>query len=129
MAAEKQFENKVKKYLESLGIYPLGLEKQKIKATPIGYYEKRWGGGQFTKKGLPDMHIVINGINIDVELKAPNGKPSELQLHNIKQIDDSGSYAILLYPNQYEIFQSFINALICGMKKNAETFYEELKRK
>lgn len=35
----------------------------------IGYYEKRWGGG-YSKAGLPDMHIVVTGINIDAELKA-----------------------------------------------------------
>ena len=44
MAAEKNFENQVKKWLQSEGIYPLGIEQQKITVTPCGYWEKRWGG-------------------------------------------------------------------------------------
>lgn len=66
MAAEKNFENRVKKWLQGLGIYPLGTAKDKMPVPPIGYYEKRWGGG-YSKKGLPDMHIVANGISLDVE--------------------------------------------------------------
>ena len=54
------------------------------------------------------MHIVINGYNIDVELKAPNGKPSELQLFMIDQINDSGSLAMLLYPKDFERFKKVI---------------------
>lgn len=78
MAAEKNFENKVKRYLESIGVYDLGTGADKMKVAPCGYYEKRWGGG-YSKAGLPDMHIVVCGVNLDVELKASNGRPSELQ--------------------------------------------------
>lgn len=59
MAAEKQFENRVKRYLETLGIYPLGCAHDKMTVPPVGYYEKRWGGG-YSKAGLPDMNQVIN---------------------------------------------------------------------
>lgn len=110
MAAEKNFENKVKKWLESQGVYPLGTAKQKMKVSPCGYYEKRWGGG-YSKKGLPDMHIVVNGINIDAELKASNGKPSELQKHNVKQINNSCSIAMVLYPEGFEQFKSIVEGV------------------
>ena len=55
MAGEKNFENRLKRWLESMGIYPLGHPKDKIMVHPCGYYEKRWGGGRFQKSGLPDM--------------------------------------------------------------------------
>lgn len=111
MAAEKNFENKVKRWLESIGIYPLGtaIEEKPVKA--IGYYEKRWGGG-YTKAGLPDMHLTVNGISIDVELKASNGKPSELQKHNIKQINNSGAIALLLYPDGFREFQEMVKGVM-----------------
>ena len=80
--------------------------------SPCGYYEKRWGGGVYTKKGLPDMHIVVNGINIDAELKAPNGRPSELQKHNVVQINQSGSIAMILYPDGFEKFKNIILGVI-----------------
>ncbi len=110
MAAEKNFENQVKRWLESEGIYPLGTEQQKITVTPCGYWEKRWGGG-YSKKGLPDMHIVVNGINIDAELKASDGKPSELQKHNVVQINQSGSIAMVLYPEGFEQFKSIVKGV------------------
>lgn len=108
IAAEKNFENRLKKWLEKQGIYPLGTPKQNITVSPCGYYEKRWGGGVYTKKGLPDLHIVANGINIDVEVKAPNGRPSELQKHNVVQINQSGSIAMILYPDGFENFKKLI---------------------
>lgn len=108
MAQEKNFENRVKRWLESEGIYPLGTPKQKMMAKPIGYYEKRWGGGNFTKSGLPDMHIVVNGKSIDIELKAPNGRPSELQLFTIDQINESGGKAFIAYPKDFENLKKII---------------------
>lgn len=110
MAAEKNFENRLKNWLESEGIYPIGIEKQKITLKPCGYYEKRWGGG-YSKKGLPDMHIVVNGINIDAELKASNGRPSDLQKHNIIQVNSSGSIAMILYPEGFEEFKSIVKGV------------------
>lgn len=70
--------------------------------NPIGYYEKRWGGGQFTKSGLPDMHVVINGKSIDLELKAPNGRVSDLQLFTIAQINNCGGIARVVYPKNFD---------------------------
>lgn len=96
MPAEKSFENKVKRYLESNGIYPFGTPTQNITVPVVGYYEKRWGGGQFSKSGLPDLHIVIRGRSIESELKAPNGKPSVLQLKNLELINLSDSIGHIL---------------------------------
>ncbi len=107
MAAEKQFENQVKEYLKTQGIYPLGVEKQKIKASPCGYYEKRWGNA-FTPSGLPDMHLVIRGVSVEVELKAENGKPSELQKKMLNQIVESGGIGFILYPKNFDKFKDLI---------------------
>ena len=38
MAAEKNFEHKMTKFLESKGIYALGTERQKMTVDPCGYY-------------------------------------------------------------------------------------------
>ena len=111
LAAEKQFENKVKRFLESEGIYPLGCPKQDMTIKPCGYWEKRWGGGKFTKAGLPDMHIVVCGISVEVELKAPNGRPSELQKKMIEQIKNSGGIAEIIYPKDFESFKILIKNL------------------
>ena len=108
MAQEKSFEEKLKKWLESEGIYALGTPQQDMVAEPCGFWLKRWGGGKYTKSGLPDMQIVVNTVNIEVELKAPNGRPSELQKQKLNQIDDAGCIGFVLYPSDFEKFQKLI---------------------
>jgi hypothetical protein len=108
MAAEKSFEERLKNWLESEGIYALGTERQKMTTPPCGYWEKRWGGGNYIKAGMPDMHIVVNSISLEVELKAPNGRPSELQKQKLNQIDDAGCIALVLFPKDFDAFKDLI---------------------
>ena len=108
MSAEKSFEDKLKDWLESEGIYALGTEQQKMTTAPCGYWEKRWGGGKYIKSGMPDMHIVVNGISIEAELKAPNGRPSALQIQKLNQIDNAGCIAMVLFPKDFENFKKLI---------------------
>lgn len=103
MASEKNFENKIKKYLEGKGCWFL----------------KYWGGAAYTKSGIPDLLVCCNGYFVGIEVKAPNGKPSELQLYNIRKISESGGIGIVLYPNQYEEFESLFENLISGNHSNA----------
>lgn len=126
MAAEKNFENKVKRFLQSVGIYPLGYDPHKMTVSPIGYFEKRWGGGTFTKSGLPDLHIVCNGHSVDVELKAETGRVSELQKTMIRQIRNAGGFAFVLYPAGYSDFVKFITDLKCEIF-NREALPEVMK--
>lgn len=101
----------MKKWLESEGIYPLGHPLDKMPVPPCGYYEKRWGGGRYQKSGLPDMRIVVNGIALEVELKATAGTPSELQKHNIRQINRAGGLGFILYPEGFQAFQSIVKGV------------------
>lgn len=111
MAQEKNLENRVKKWLQSVGIYPVGTPKNKMAVAPKGYYEKRFGNA-FVVAGLPDMHISVLSEDIEIELKAPNGKPSDLQLHMIEQMSDTGAIAYVLYenlPDKYKNDKRFID--------------------
>lgn len=107
MGPEKRLENKLKTYLKSVGVYPLGTPPDSMPVAPIGYYEKRWGGG-FTKAGLPDMHICIKGRSIDIELKATQGVLSELQRFMIDQINGSCCEAHVMYPRDFETIKKVI---------------------
>ena len=95
MALEKNFENKVKAYLKEKGAWVL----------------KYWGGAAYTKSGIPDLLVCFNSWFLGIELKAPNGRPSELQLYNLRQITKAGGIAILLYPKDFEQFKEFIEHL------------------
>lgn len=107
---EKQFENKIKRWLESEGIYKLGTSADKMKVKPCGYYTKRWGGG-FTGAGLPDMQIVVNGKCIEAEIKDVKGRPSEIQLYILKQINSSNGFGTLVYPKDFDNFKKYIMEL------------------
>ena len=112
MGIEKNFENRIKKWLEMQGIYALGTPVQNMNVEPIGYWEKRWGS-KMTPSGLPDLHVVIKGKSLEFEIKGPRGKASELQKHTIEQIINSGCHGAVLYEYQEDIpddgFKYYIN--------------------
>ena len=109
---EKNFENRLKRWLESEGIYRLGTSSDKMKVPPCGYYEKRWGNA-ITGSGKPDMLIVVKGKMLEAELKAENGTPSPTQLVILDQIKNSGCKGVVVYPSTFEVFKN----LIWEMKK------------
>lgn len=112
MAQEKQFEEKVKTFLKEQGCWFL----------------KYWGGGGYTKSGVPDLLVCCKGHFMGVELKAPNGKPTELQVYNLKKIDEAGGYAILLYPKDYGDFKRMVDYLNKPMMEYAaDKAYKILK--
>ena len=107
MAAEKIFENKVKRYLESQGIYKLGTPRNKMSVEPIGYYEKRWGAG-ITTSGAPDLRICVHGHVLEVELKAEYGRVSEIQKFMIAQINEAGGKAVVVRPSGFGEFKTLL---------------------
>lgn len=108
--------------MESEGIYRLGTPKQDMKVTPCGYWEKRWGGGKYVKSGMPDMHIVVSGISIEIELKSATGRPSELQKQKLSQITDSGCIGFVARPADFENIKALV-----GLAKNLETAIPHLQ--
>lgn len=95
MAQEKSFETKIKKYLESK------------KCWNVKFFANR-----MTKVGIPDILACVNGYFVAIEVKASNGKPSELQLWNRDKIRESGGISIILYPDQFEDFKLLIDDII-----------------
>lgn len=114
MAAEKQFENKVKTFLKDNGCWFL----------------KYWGGAAYTKSGIPDILVCCKGRFMAVEVKAPNGKPSDLQIYNLRQIDRAGGLAILLYPKDYDLFKRLVenpdNKKLYGVLKSKWKHFESI---
>lgn len=111
MAGEKLFENRVKRYFETMGIYPAGCPEDKINAPPIGWYFKVWGGG-FQKSGIPDIIANVNGVFVAIELKADAGRASELQKLNISRINQSNGIGVILWPSGFDDFKKLIEEVI-----------------
>ena len=98
MAAEKQFENKIKKFLDSI---------------PGIWHYKNWSG-PYSKSGIPDIIACVNGKFVGIEVKAPKGKPSELQKRNIRLIRECGGLGYILYPKDFIQFKHDIGELTKG---------------
>ena len=94
MAKEKQFETKIKKYLSDNGIFYV-----------------KFFANSMTKKGIPDVLACVNGYFVAIEVKAQNGRPSELQLYQCRKIWDAGGFAFILYPSGFDRFKAFIEDL------------------
>lgn len=94
MAEEKRFENKVKKFLNDEGCWVL----------------KTWSNG-VQRKGVPDLLVCCNGRFLGIELKASNGKASDLQLWNVRKINEAGGIAFVLYPDNFDYLKKLIHEL------------------
>lgn len=94
MAAEKNFENKIKKFLKDEGCWFV-----------------KFFANRNTKVGIPDLLCCVNGYFVAVEVKGEHGKPSDLQLWNRDKIRESGGISIVLYPDQFDLFKSLIEFL------------------
>lgn len=94
MAQEKQFENKIKKYLDQQGCWYV-----------------KYFANSFTKSGIPDLIACVNGYFVAIEVKASNGKPSKLQVYNRDKIREAGGISIILYPDQWDKFEKLIHDL------------------
>lgn len=94
---EKPFENKIKRLLDSLG----------------AYHVKYFGCG-FTQAGVPDILASLNGRFVAIEVKADNGRPSALQIHNINKIRESGGIALVAYPKDFNALRALLNTIKDG---------------
>ncbi|APH24385.1 VRR-NUC domain-containing protein [Clostridium botulinum] len=98
MAAEKKFENEIKKFLSQL---------------PKTWFYKNWSG-PYSKSGIPDIIACVDGHFVGIEVKAPNGKPSELQKRNIRLIQECRGLGYILYPKDFEAFKKDMWELLNG---------------
>lgn len=96
MAAEKTFENKIKQLLKGKNCW----------------YVKFFANA-YTKIGVPDVLSVVNGYFVAIEVKASNGKPSELQKYNVREINKSKGFAVVVRPDQFEDLEYMLYCLMC----------------
>lgn len=73
-----------------------------------GAWHVKFFANNFTKSGIPDILACVDGYFVGIEVKAQNGKPSALQLYNVRKIREAGGFAMVLYPSGFEKFKKFI---------------------
>ena len=95
MAQEKNFENKIKTWLKDHGCYFV-----------------KFFANRMTKTGVPDILASVNGYFVGIEVKAQNGRPSELQLYNVRKIRESGGFAYIVYPSGWDELKEILTGLL-----------------
>ena len=109
IAAEKNFENKIKEYIEARG-----------------GWQVKFFANAYTKSGIPDILSCVNGHFLAIEVKAPNGTPSELQKHHVRKILYSGGFAVIVCPKQFEDLQYLIRYLMYGDVREAKAMCNKI---
>jgi len=99
---EKTFENRIKDFLKKEGCY----------------FFKFWGT-MYTRAGVPDLIACVNGWFVGIEVKSDVGKPSEIQLQNIKEIHDNSGYAVVVRPDDFDKLKEMIRAIKDGNHSKA----------
>lgn len=95
MSAEKIFENKIKRYLKDRNCYCV-----------------KYHGNYFSENGTPDILACVNGYFLAIEVKAQNGKASELQLVKVNDIRKARGFAFVAYPSGWEKLKDIIDGLL-----------------
>lgn len=95
MGPEKRFENEIKEYLESKGIWFV-----------------KFFANRMTKKGIPDLLVCANGYFIAIEVKREDGKPSKLQIKKCKEIRMAGGFSFIVYPSGFNKFKEIIDQIL-----------------
>lgn len=95
MGQEKNFENRIKRHIREIG----------------GWFVKFYGCA-YSKAGIPDLIVCVNGRFVAIEVKADYGSPSELQLYNVKKIREAGGLAWVLYPSGWNRMRKIFDEII-----------------
>lgn len=95
MGKEKNFENRIKAYLDKNNCW----------------YVKFFANA-YTSSGIPDIISCVNGRFVAIEVKQEKGIASLMQKMHLKKIKESGGIGILAYPSGYEDLKKLIDNLV-----------------
>lgn len=90
---EAKVKAKIKDLLKKYGVYY---------AMPIGT--------GYGNSGVPDFLCCAGGHFLAIEAKANGGKPTALQLKNLKQINDGGGTAVVIDETNLTMLEAILKA-------------------
>lgn len=96
MGPEKKYEERLKKWLKEQG----------------AWYVKYWGGGTFTRPGVPDLLVCMGGRFVAIEVKSDSGKLTPEQMEQMALIKKAGGIAIVSRPSSFEKDTAFLKNLM-----------------
>ena len=98
MTPEAKVKKKAKMVLDNLGAY---------------HFSPLTGG--YGNSGVPDIVACYEGFFLGIECKAGKGKTTLLQEHNLKRIDATGGFSVIVNESNVEqlreLIQSWVNTV------------------
>lgn len=92
------------------------LVKQRIKAVldAHGAYRVMPVSNGMGAHGVPDFLVCARGMFIGIEAKAGKGRPTELQLSNLRRIHEAGGSALVINEINVGLLDGMLHALKVG---------------
>lgn len=108
MGTEKNFENRIKKFLTKNNIWYI-----------------KFFANAFTKSGIPDILCSVNGRFVGIEVKKEQGIVSELQEFHLNRLNQNGAVGILAYPSGYDELQKILINIINDRNYDVKTLLND----
>jgi hypothetical protein len=88
--------------------------KAKIHAAlkASGAYAVNYIGGQYANNGTPDILACLNSRFIGIEAKAGRGKPTALQIKNLRTINAAGGLALVINETNLDYLKECLDEII-----------------
>ena len=89
-----------------------------------GAYAVNYIGGAYANNGTPDILVCLCGRFIGIECKAGKGKPTALQIKNLRDIDHAGGLSLVVNETNLEYLTECIDDIKAGRspRSNYELF-------
>lgn len=79
-------------------------------AKKLGIYTTKFTSP--SRRGVPDRIFIYKGVVLFLELKAPGGKPTKLQMHEMRELGGQG--ANVMWTDNLELGRKLLDALKRG---------------
>lgn len=83
-----------------------------------GAYAVNYIGGAYANNGTPDILVCLDGRFIAIEAKAGRGKPTALQIINLRRIHEAGGVAMVINEKNLHLLDDL--ASMCSNYKEWE---------
>jgi hypothetical protein len=89
-----------------------------------GAYAVNYIGGAYANNGTPDILVCSRGRFIGIECKAGRGKPTALQIKNLRDIERAGGLGLVINETNLDYLTECLDAIDAGRspRSNHELF-------
>lgn len=89
-----------------------------------GAYAVNYIGGAYANNGTPDILVCLCGRFIGIECKAGKGKPTALQIKNLRDIDHAGGLSLVINESNIRWLEECLDDIKAGRspRSNYELF-------